>query len=127
MAGEKCYTRWEFRDLILEGNPDIINPDLIKAGGISEVKRISNLAHVFFKKVVPHNTKPTLGTAAALHLMASIPNTGPFIEFVELDTYDEVLSVIENPIQLNEGKLKLPTLPGLGLIVNEDKLKKIAR
>ncbi|MBP2834225.1 mandelate racemase/muconate lactonizing enzyme family protein [Aquimarina sp. U1-2] len=127
-AGEKCYTRWEFRDLISQGNPDVINPDLIKAGGISEVKRIADLAQVFFKQVVPHNTKPTLGTAAALHLMASIENAGPLIEFVELDTYKDVLSIFPKE-QLHylqdDGTLKVPELAGLGMEVNEKQLKKV--
>ena len=129
MAGEKCYTRWEFRDLILEGNPDIINPDLIKAGGITEVKRIATLAQTFFKLIVPHNTKPTLGTAAALHLMASISNAGPFIEYVELDTYDEVMACFDKSqhLKLIDGKLQVPTGPGLGMSINEKKLKELAK
>jgi L-alanine-DL-glutamate epimerase-like enolase superfamily enzyme len=48
LAGEKCYTRWQFRDLILEANPDVIQPDLIKAGGITEVKKIAALGQAFF-------------------------------------------------------------------------------
>ncbi|MBQ0734676.1 mandelate racemase/muconate lactonizing enzyme family protein [Aquimarina celericrescens] len=129
MAGEKCYTRWEFRDLILEGNPDIINPDLIKAGGITEVKRIATVAQIFFKQIVPHNTKPTLGTAAALHLMASISNAGPLLEYVELDTYDEVMTCFDadQHLKLIDGKLRVPHSPGLGMEINEKKLQQIAK
>lgn len=126
MAGEKCYTRWQIRDLILEANPDIIQPDLIKAGGITEVKKIAALGQTFFKALAPHNTKPTLGTAAALHLVASISNAGPFLEFVELDTYQDVLSVFENHIVFKDGKMQVPESPGLGLVVNEKKLEKLA-
>lgn len=124
MAGEKCYTRWQFRDLILEANPDIIQPDLIKAGGITEVKKIAALGQSFFKTIAPHNTKPTLGTAAALHLLASISNFGPFIEFIETELYEPVLSVFDNHIEFREGKLILPEGPGLGLLVNEKRLEK---
>ncbi len=126
MAGEKCYTRWQFRDLILQGNPDILQPDLIKAGGITEVKKIATLGQVFFKAIAPHNTKPTLGTAAALHLTASVSNAGPFIEFIETERYEEVLSVFENQIEFKDGKLRTPEGPGLGLIVNEKKLAALA-
>ncbi len=126
MAGEKCYTRWQVRDLILEANPDIIQPDLIKAGGITEVKKIAALGQTFFKTLAPHNTKPTLGTAAALHLMASISNAGPFLEYVELDTYQDVLSVFDTLIEFREGKLQVPETPGLGLVINEKKLEKLA-
>lgn len=125
-AGEKCYTRWEFRDLIVQGNPDVINPDVIKAGGITEVKRIADLAQVFFKQVVPHNTKPTLGTAAALHLMSAIPNAGPLLEYVELDTYDVVMACFDKSqhLRLVDGKLQLPTGHGLGLEIDEKMLLK---
>lgn len=126
LAGEKCYTRWQFRDLILQANPDVIQPDLIKAGGITEVKKIAALGQTFFKDIAPHNTKPTLGTAAALHLLAGISNFGPFIEFIETELYQPVLSVFENHIEFKDGKLILPEGEGLGLVVNEKKLKELS-
>ena len=73
-----------------------------------------------------HNTKPTLGTAAALHVVASISNAGPFLEFVELDTYQQVLSVFDNQIEFKDGKLQVPQMAGLGLVMNEKKLEKLA-
>jgi len=126
LAGEKCYTRWQFRDLILQGNPDVIQPDLIKSGGITEVKKIAALGQTFFKTMAPHNTKPTLGTAAALHLMASSSNFGPFIEFIETELYGPVLSVFDNQVEFRDGKLIVPEDPGLGLHINEKKLLSIA-
>ncbi len=126
LAGEKCYTRWQFRDLILEANPDVIQPDVIKSGGITEVKKIAALGQTFFKTMAPHNTKPTLGTAAALHVMASCSNFGPFIEFIETELYKPVLSVFDNHVEFKDGTLILPEGPGLGLIVNEKKLEKIS-
>lgn len=126
LAGEKSYTRWQFRDLILHGNPDVIQPDVIKAGGITEVKKIATLGQAFFKTIAPHNTKPTLGTAAILHVMASCSNFGPFVEFIETELYGPVMSVFNNHVIFKDGKLLLPEKPGLGLSVNEKKLKKIA-
>ena len=76
--------------------------------------------------MAPHNTKPSLGTAAALHCVCSIPNFGPFLEFVELDTYDEVLSVFDNGIRFEEGLMYRPEGPGLGLTMIEDKLERLA-
>ncbi len=126
LAGEKCYTRWQFRDLILQGNPDVIQPDVIKSGGITEVKKIATLGQTFFKTMAPHNTKPTLGTAAALHVMASCSNFGPFIEFIETELYKPVLSVFDNQVEFKDGKLIVPEGSGLGLVVNENRLEKIA-
>ncbi|MGF1637233.1 MAG: mandelate racemase/muconate lactonizing enzyme family protein [Cyclobacteriaceae bacterium] len=127
LAGEKCYTRWQFRDLILEANPDIIQPDVIKSGGITEVKKIAALGQTFFKSIAPHNTKPTLGTAAMMHVMASISNAGPFIEFIEIEIYKEVMSVFENQVVFNDGKLEVPEGVGLGLVINEKRLEKLAK
>lgn len=127
LAGEKCYNRWQIRDLILQANPDVIQPDVIKGGGISEMKKMADLGGVFFKTVAPHNTKPSLGTAAALHCMASISNFGPFLEFVELDTYDEVLAVFDNAVRFEAGMMYVPQESGLGLRMNEEKLKAMSQ
>ncbi len=126
LAGEKCYTRWQFRDLILHANPDVIQPDIIKSGGITEVKKIATLGQTFFKTIAPHNTKPTLGTAAALHLLASISNFGPFIEFIETELYKPILSVFDTHVQFKDGKMILPEGPGLGLEISEKRVKKMA-
>ena len=127
LAGEKAYTRWQFRDLIMRANPDMIQPDLIKAGGITEVKKIATLGQTFFKDLVLHNTKPSLGTAAAMHLMASVSNAGPFIEFIETEIYEEVMSIFENHVPFKDGYLHVPEGHGLGLVINENRLNKIAR
>lgn len=127
MAGEKCYTRWQIRDLILQANPDIIQPDIIKAGGITEVKKIATLGQTFFKTMAPHNTKPTLGTAAALHVMCSVSNAGPFLEFIEPELYSEVLNLFDENIQFKDGKLRVPESPGLGLTVDKKRLEKLVK
>ena len=126
LAGEKCYTRWQFRDLIVQANPDVIQPDVTKAGGITEMKKIAALGQTFFKTLAPHNTKPTLGTAAALHVLASCSNFGPFIEFIEPELYTEIMSAFDTHIVFKDGDLILPELPGLVLTVNEKRIKKLA-
>jgi L-alanine-DL-glutamate epimerase-like enolase superfamily enzyme len=126
LAGEKCYNRWMIRDLILQANPDVIQPDIIKAGGITEMKKMAALGQTFFKTMAPHNTKPTLGTAAALHAMASISNFGPFIEFVEPYLYEPIMSAVENNLEFRDGNLILPEGPGLGMVVNEKRVNQLA-
>ncbi len=124
MSGEKAYNRWQFRDLILNANPDMINPDICKAGGISEGMKIAALANAFHKQVVAHNTKPTLATAATLHVLASIPNTGPFVEYIDRDIFPTIISVFDEDVRFEEGYLYLPEAPGLGLVINEKRLEK---
>jgi len=124
LSGEKAYNRWQFRDLILNGNPDMLNPDISKAGGISEGMKIASLCNVFHKQIVPHNTKPTLATAATLHVMAAVPNAGPFVEYIERDLFPTIISVFDEDVYFEDGYLHLPEAPGLGLTINEKRLEK---
>lgn len=124
MTGEKAYNRWMFRDLILNANPDMLNPDVAKAGGISEFMKIAALAGVFHKQIVAHNTKPTLATAATLHALSAIPNCGPFVEYIDRDMFPTVISVFDEDVRFEEGYLHVPEAPGLGLAINEKRLQK---
>jgi L-alanine-DL-glutamate epimerase-like enolase superfamily enzyme len=54
-SGEQEHTRWQFRDLIRLGNPDILQPGIVMAGGISEVRRIFDLATAFDKPIMPRS------------------------------------------------------------------------
>jgi L-alanine-DL-glutamate epimerase-like enolase superfamily enzyme len=69
-AGEHEYTRWQFRDLITQANVRIVQPDVIKCGGISEALRIAALVSTYNRMLVPHQTQPSIGTAANLHFVA---------------------------------------------------------
>jgi L-alanine-DL-glutamate epimerase-like enolase superfamily enzyme len=126
LAGEKTYNRWMLLDLITEGNPDVVNPDIIKSGGITELNKMATIAQVYHKSLAPHNTKPTLGTAAAVQLCCSITNFGPFIEFIDTDLMPTITGLFENPVEFREGRLHLPEGPGLGLVIREDLLEELA-
>jgi L-alanine-DL-glutamate epimerase-like enolase superfamily enzyme len=119
VAGEKCYTRWQIKDLIVQGNVDIINPDVTKVGGITEMDRMATLSSCFQKPIQMHNTRPTISTAASLHCMASAPLVARFIEFPELgSTYDGLFKLFRNRVKLESGILHVPEGPGLGLDVD---------
>lgn len=127
IAGEKEYTRWQLRELITMGNPDILNPDTIKAGGLTEMKKIAAIAQAYGKPIICHNTRPTLGTAASLHFVASIPNCGPLMEFVDVDNFQELMGFMRNNARYEAGYLFVPTAPGLGIEPDEEKIRKAAR
>jgi L-alanine-DL-glutamate epimerase-like enolase superfamily enzyme len=119
VAGEKCYTRWQIKDLIVQGNVDIINPDVVKVGGITEMDRMATLSSCFQKPIQMHNTRPTISTAASLHCMASSPLVARFLEVPELGTtYDGLFRLFRNRVKLENGWLHLPTGPGHGLEVD---------
>lgn len=60
------------------------------------------LANVFHEQIVPHNTKPTLATAATVPLMASNPHAGPFIDYI-LDLLPTVTAMLDQDIRFAEG------------------------
>lgn len=127
IAGEKEYTRWQLRELIVYGNPDYLNPDTIKAGGLSEMKKIAAIAQAYGKPIICHNTRPTLGTAASLHFVASIPNCGPLMEFVDVDKFEMLRGLMKNNVRFEKGYLFVPQGVGLGIEVDEDKIRKAAK
>lgn len=121
-AGEHEYNRWQFRDLITQGNADILNPDVIKVGGLTEAKKIAALAQAWEKPIVVHNTHPSLGTAASLHFVASLANGSHAQEYTGPREHEN--RVFKAPLRYADGHLALPTEPGLGLEVDEAELRR---
>ena len=127
MAGEHEYNKWMMKDLITIGNVDVINADVIKCGGITDCRKTAAIAHAFGKQIMVHNAKPTLATAASLNLLASIPNGARFQEYAgkRVDQgYGPLLELFDNYFEFEDGYLKVPSTPGLGLIVNEKAMEK---
>lgn len=123
-AGEHEYTRWQFRDLIEQAQVDIIQPDVVKCGGISEMHKIAVLGSVYNKHFVPHQTQPTIGTAATLHLVASLANATRPQEYTGRNPYLDDL--FEESLVLENGCLSVPQKPGIGLELDEKKMMDFA-
>ena len=126
-AGEHEYTRWQFRDLITRGQPDVINPDLLRAGGLTEGKKIAALAEAFDLPIAVHSTRPTLGTAAHLHFAASILNADRPQEHPGPDKATELWDLFENRLEPEGGTLSVPQEPGLGLKVRKGAIERAAK
>ncbi len=124
LAGEHEYNKWQFRDLIVTGGADILNTDVIKCGGISECKKVAILAECFNRKVMVHNARPTLATAASLQLVATLNNAERVQEYAGKREELELSHLFDNYFEVKDGYVYLPTLPGLGLIVNEKEMEK---
>jgi L-alanine-DL-glutamate epimerase-like enolase superfamily enzyme len=82
------------------------------------------MAHAFDRFIMTHNTRPTLATATSLQLVASIPNAARVQEFAGSRPEMGLSNLFENSIEFSEGTLKIPQIPGLGLIVNEQEMEK---
>ena len=122
-AGEHEYTRWQFRDLIDQANVDILQPDLVKCAGISEAVKIASLASTHYKSLCPHQTQPTIGQAATLHFTSVFVDNDMAQELTEGGHKSPLHDLFKEPLEYKNGRLTVPDRPGLGLEVDEGKLK----
>lgn len=120
-TGENFYTRFGFRDLIETQAADIISPDMAKAGGLLEGRRIADLADMYYIPIAPHNIGSPVQTVANCHVMAAVPNF-LVLEFHHLDNpfWD---GIVNEGTLIQEGYIDVPNLPGLGVTLNEDLIK----
>jgi L-rhamnonate dehydratase len=120
-CGENETTRYGFKELIEVARVDILQPDVTRCGGLSEAKRIANLAQAHHLTVVPHCWSSGIVEAASLHFVASIPN-GCLLEYCVTDT--PIREEISEEIVVKDGFAQVSDKPGLGVNVNEEALKK---
>ena len=120
-AGEQDAFRWWFQHLVLLGNPDILQPDILNAGGPSEVKRIYELATVLNKPVMPHSPQAGINSMASLHVYATVQNaTRPHEFSAEFSgPLDEVADLYGADVLPRDGAIQLGDRPGLGIELNE--------
>jgi L-alanine-DL-glutamate epimerase-like enolase superfamily enzyme len=121
-AGESEYTKFGFRELFRRQAVDICQPDVGRAGGITECKKIAALAQAFNVHYAPHAWGGAVLIAASAHLAASLPN---FLIF-EVDRMSNPLRD-ELPVEkllLKDGFLHLPNKPGLGIELDEKQIEK---
>ena len=122
IAGCEVLTRRQsFIPFIERGAFDIIQPDVTKVGGISELRRILWMALDHNILLVTHGWNTALGLAADLHIAAAHP-TAKWVEYITPSPYiDEIAST---PFVIDgDGLLKIPTTPGLGIELDWDRIK----
>jgi D-arabinonate dehydratase/D-galactarolactone cycloisomerase len=120
-TGEQLHDRWGFRDLLELADPDILQPDIVDAGGISEVLRIVQLAEAHGKPVMPHSPSAGILSVASLHVYSTIPSASRPHEYgVEYGPpAEQIASLFEEPIEPVDGRIRLTDRPGLGLVLDD--------
>jgi galactonate dehydratase len=117
-AGENLYLRHGFRDLIEQQAVDIIMPDIPKCGGLSECRKIANMAEIYYMPFAPHNVSSPIGTMASAHVCASVPNF-LVLEFHWLHReYWKTITTDQEDI-IKDGYIAMNDRPGIGLELNE--------
>jgi galactonate dehydratase len=120
-TGERLLSRYEFRELLEGGGCKIVQPDLMHAGGITEVRRIASLADTYYVPVAPHNPGGPICTMASMHLAAAIPN---FYVLEQMEPQREFRDRASKPaIRFENGHFVLPETPGWGIEPDLDLLK----
>jgi len=123
-TGERLLSRHEYRELLENGGCRIVQPDLMHAGGFSEVRRIAAIADMYCVPVAPHNPGGPICTAASMHLAAAIPNFHILEQMEPQRAFRDRASTV--PIRFEEGYFLLPEGPGLGVEPNLDALREHA-
>jgi len=120
-AGERLYSRWDYRPFLAKACADLIQPDVTHAGGILEMKKIAAMAESYYLPFCPHNPSGPVAHAATLHLAACIPN------FYLLETMASDVphrqEICTEKVQFREGKMSIPSEPGLGIDICEQAIQ----
>ncbi|MEE8807750.1 MAG: mandelate racemase/muconate lactonizing enzyme family protein [Lactimicrobium sp.] len=112
-TGERMYSRWQFKDRLDKGAVQVIQPDLGTCGGITEVKKICDMAYVYEAAVQIHVCGSPLVTAASLQMEAAIP--GFIIHEYNVNTeMPKMLGLTTRTYEPINGRMPIPDLPGLG-------------
>jgi galactonate dehydratase len=131
--GERLYTRWDIKRFLEDASVDILQPDIAHAGGISETKKIANMAEAYDVAIAPHCPLGPVAFAASLHVALSTANFA-ILEMslgmhynteagdIDLLTYLKDRTVFD----IEDGYVKAPTGAGLGIEIDEDLVRKIA-
>ena len=128
-AGEAELTAFAFRDLVQRRAVDLLQPDLSWVGGLTEARRIAELARLHRIPLVPHNWGTAINTAASIHLVAAMP-AGFLCEYPITPRIwsaagpgapsPMMTDLVRQPLVVEAGHARVPTAPGLGVDLDLD-------
>ena len=117
-CGENVYTRYGFRPFLEKQAVSVIQPDMLKCGGLLESRKIAAMAEVYGIPIAPHGTATQLGKMAMAHICATVPN----FKIQEWATW-EYGEQIADPADYRDGYIYLPDKPGIGIELRQDVVK----
>jgi galactonate dehydratase len=130
-TGERMFSRWDFKKILQDGSVDILQPDLSHAGGITEVKKIATMAEAYDVAIAPHCPLGPISLAAALQIDFNCYNA--IIQETSLGIHYNVgadlVDYLKDPdgFGLRDGYVSLMTKPGLGIEIDEEKVRAAAK
>lgn len=117
-TGEILFGAKAHRELIVEQACDILEPDIPRTGGPMEIRRVAEMAEMYYMSIAPHNMASAVTSIAAVHICATIPN------FLALEYHMHNIPLwgrmldLKHPIQ--DGYIVVPDGPGLGVELDEE-------
>jgi galactonate dehydratase len=130
--GERLYSRWDFKPFFEGAIVDIAQPDLAHAGGISECRRIAAMAEAYDVAIAPHCPLGPIAFAACVQLAASTPNfviqempLGIHYNSREHDLFTYLADA--KIFETNNGMIAVPSAPGLGITIDEARVRHAAQ
>jgi len=120
-GAEAAATRFEVREWLERGGVSVVQPNIGRGGGLTEIRRIAELCEFHGAEVIPHGWKTGITSAVGRHFQAACP-AAPLFEYVSPKVFDSPLRrelVSPEPV-LKDGYMELPTAPGLGIELNEE-------
>lgn len=131
-GGEALMTRTEARHLLERHAVDIVQPDPVISGGVSEALAIAELAHLYGIAATPHTSNSAIGISAALQVIACLaprtrsPSTrDPLLEYGVDDSPWRTELLVE-PLEISEGWIRIPDGPGLGVEIDDAHVRRVA-
>ncbi|MEW6750734.1 MAG: galactonate dehydratase [Candidatus Latescibacterota bacterium] len=118
-TGERIFTKWGFREVLQKRAASIVQPDLSHSGGIMECRLIAGMAESYYAAVAPHCPLGPVSLAAGVQLAACIPN------FLAQEHTSLGEAYLKEPFAFRDGFVALPTGPGLGIELDDDKMEKM--
>jgi len=121
--GERMHSIWEFRELLANGGPQYVRPDVGLAGGITQTKKIASIAESYHSALITHNFLGPILTAASVHIDVSIPN---FItQEYSLDDESKKNNYLISSLKREGGYIITPEKPGLGIEINKEIINQV--
>ncbi|MBL8583085.1 MAG: hypothetical protein JNL61_12790, partial [Rhizobiaceae bacterium] len=120
-GAEAAATRWEVREWLQRGGVDVVQPNICRGGGLTEIRRIADMCELAGAEVIPHGWKTGITSAAGRHFQAACP-AAPLFEYVSPLVFDSPLrrELVWPEPQIRNGFMDLPEAPGLGIDLNEE-------
>ena len=103
----------------------IVQPNIGRGGGLTEIRRIADMCELYGVQVVPHGWKTGITSAVGRHFQAACP-AAPLFEYISPAVFDSELrrELVGPEPEIVDGEMELPTGPGLGIELNDDLVRR---